>query len=76
MENVVEVMTKINLNNGGSFIADKDMELYMRVNILNIFATCLDFGGKRCVDFKDDLFMNLPKNIVELSNKSKIYSGC
>lgn len=75
MDNIIKVVTEINLNSGSFFIADKDVELNMRVDILNIIATYTDFGGKKYVDFDDDLFMAVPRNIVEFANNSRIDSG-
>ena len=43
MENIIELVTEINLNNDCSFIADKVMKLNMRFDILNIIETCVDF---------------------------------
>ena len=75
MDDIIEVVTEINLNNGSSFIADKDMELNMRVGIINIIVIYVDFGGKKYVEFEDDLFMAVPKNIIEFANNSRIDSG-
>ena len=47
MDNIIEVVAEINLNTGGSFIADKDMELNLRVDILNIIVTYVAFGRKK-----------------------------
>ena len=75
MNDIIEVVIEINFNNGGSFIADKDMELNMIVDIINIIATYVNFGGNKYVNFDDDLFMAVPKNIIEFANNSRIDSG-